>query len=238
LRDEREAKSKQAEKSIKATPILSAFARFFRRDLRYGLASVDATVAFLKRQRIAGLAIVVTVLVLALWKVPQWQTNPARIAPKQFEAEDHARATLAQILGGAFLLAGLYFTWQRLEVAREGQITERFTRAIDQLGAVHDDGKPKLEIRLGGIYALEQNARDSDRYYWPIMEILTAYIRKNSPIPMDSSEKPDYDKAEPIAADIQAVLTVLGRRPRTYLKGENQRLDLDGTNLRGAHGTT
>jgi hypothetical protein len=39
------------------------------------------------------------------------------------------------------LLAGLYFTWRQLaattrsvEVSQEGQITDRFTRAIDQLG--------------------------------------------------------------------------------------------------------
>jgi hypothetical protein len=39
-----------------------------------------------------------------------------------------------QILGGAALLSGLYSTWRTLQVNREGQITERFTRAIDQLG--------------------------------------------------------------------------------------------------------
>ena len=43
-----------------------------------------------------------------------------------------------------------------LEIAQEGQITERFTRAIDQLGANDKDGNPAIEIRLGGIYALEK----------------------------------------------------------------------------------
>lgn len=37
-----------------------------------------------------------------------------------------------------------------LKVAQESQITERFTRAVDQLGS------KELEIRLGGIYALER----------------------------------------------------------------------------------
>src|SRR3954471_10607316 len=42
----------------------------------------------------------------------------------------------------------------------QGQITERFTRAIDQLGATDDKGNKRLEIRLGGIYALERISRD------------------------------------------------------------------------------
>ena len=37
-----------------------------------------------------------------------------------------------------------------------------------------------MEIRLGGIYALERISMESEDYYWPIMEILTAYVRKNS----------------------------------------------------------
>jgi hypothetical protein len=35
-----------------------------------------------------------------------------------------------------------------------------------------------MEIRLGGIYALEGVSQESDEYYWPIMEIFIAYVRK------------------------------------------------------------
>jgi hypothetical protein len=81
----------------------------------------------------------------------------------------------------AFVLAGLYSSVQSLNLSREGQITDRFTKAIDQLGALDGDGKPKLEIRLGGIYALERIARDSERDHGPIMEVLTAYVREHAP---------------------------------------------------------
>ena len=64
---------------------------------------------------------------------------------------------------------------EQLQVAQEGQITERFTRAIEQLGS------DKMEVRLGGIYALERIANDSDKDYWPIMETLTAYVRERAP---------------------------------------------------------
>jgi type II secretory pathway pseudopilin PulG len=70
---------------------------------------------------------------------------------------------------------------ETLRLTEQGQITERFTRAIEQLGATDDRGKKKLEIRLGGIYALERIAWDSpERDYSTVMEVLTAYIRANA----------------------------------------------------------
>ncbi len=175
-------------------------------------------------------------LCFVLWKIPKWQVaSVGQLPPKDvFELRNEARKTLAQILGGILLAAGLYFTYQTLQVnlhtlqvAQEGQITERFTRAIEQLG------NGKLEIRLGGIYALERIARDSARDYAPVMEVLTAYVREN----------PSWKEGQPakrgqhlrLAPDIQAVLTVVGRRPRTYGNGENERLNLSRVDIRGAN---
>jgi hypothetical protein len=39
------------------------------------------------------------------------------------------------------------------ELSRSAQLAERFTRAVDQLGK---SGPEHLDVRLGGIYALEQ----------------------------------------------------------------------------------
>ena len=65
---------------------------------------------------------------------------------------------------------------EELRLTRQGQITERFTRAIDQLGS------EKLEIRIGGIYALEWIDKESPEraYHGTVMEVLTAYVRENS----------------------------------------------------------
>jgi uncharacterized protein YjbI with pentapeptide repeats len=169
--------------------------------------------------------------------------------------------TAAQILGGAFFLFGLYFTWQNLIltqekyradsfIAQEKQTTDLFTKAIEQLGS------DKLEVRLGGIYALERIARDSEKDHWPIMEVLTAYVRENAAWPPETLEEakkkrpwakarfriPSLSKEMNTAdqknvkpdPDIQAILTIIGRRARTFRKGENQRLDLRNTDLRGA----
>ena len=64
------------------------------------------------------------------------------------------------------MLAGLYSSVQTFNLSRDGQITDRFTKAIEQLGATVSgpDGnpKPKLEVRLGAIYALERRRRRSE----------------------------------------------------------------------------
>jgi len=170
-------------------------------------------------------------------------TNKYRTTSIQFIA------TFAQILGGIAIFIGIYFAWGNLTTARESQITERFTRAIDQLG------NPNMEIRLGGIYALERIANESEKDYWPIMEILTAYVRKNSrvssyiekiksnnkPILVDENNFPDVEKIifdsfdpQAISLDIQAILTVIGRRKNSLNNGESNRLHLRITYLEGA----
>ena len=144
---------------------------------------------------------------------------------------------------------------QNIRVAEEGQITERFTKAIDQLAATDKDGNPEIEVRLGGIYALERIARDSERDHWTVMEVLTAYGRKNaawkntqearSEVSDDTNETPS-DAAQPaveipeLPIDIQAILTVLGRRERGEKREQGRNLNLSDTDLRrvmlpGAH---
>jgi hypothetical protein len=165
-----------------------------------------------------------------LWIVPKWQARNLTDLKDYLTLKNAIRQTLAQILGGAFILAGLYFTAETLLTAREGQITERYTKAIDHLG---EHGEGKWAMRLGGIYALERIARDSEKDHWPIMEILTTYVRYNAAWNHLSEEnKSQNDFAPP--PDIQAIMTVLGRRTRTYQQGEDHSLELMLTNLRNA----
>src|SRR5215469_1940725 len=53
-----------------------------------------------------------------------------------------------------------------LGTARGGQIADLYSRAIEQLGS------DKLEVRIGGIYALERVARDSAADHPTVMEVL------------------------------------------------------------------
>lgn len=99
----------------------------------------------------------------------------------------------------------------QLDVLREGQITERYTRAVDQLGS------DKPDVRLGAIYALERVALGSDL---PVTEILSAYVQGHAPWPPQAAEQPPANWGReklPVLAswspDVQAAMVVLGRRP-------------------------
>ncbi len=176
---------------------------------------------------------VLLAVILLIW-FPPWRLSHFEINNATIEAdlENQYRATLAQILGGVAIGITLYYTWRRITIAeeelnnsKEGQITERFTRAVDQLGAIDHLGNPAIEIRLGGIYALERIANESERDYWPIMEILTAYVRKNSNVETSETQ-------EEISFDIQAILTVIGRC--TKFRKKFVYMDLSRTNIKKA----
>ena len=112
-----------------------------------------------------------------LWFFPKWQVSkngPGLTAKDLISAENDTRRTWSQALGyfGGIIL--LFFAWKRIEVSQEGQITDRFTRSIEHLGS--DD----TEVRMGGIYALERIAKDSEKDHLVIVEILTAYIRERA----------------------------------------------------------
>ena len=203
-------------------------------------------------------ALVVVVLSVMLWKIPKRQVAYVNsLDPKErFDRENEARktlattiGTLATTMGGIVLLVGAYSAWRNIKltqesvataqkalmVSEEGQITDRFTKAIEQLGAVDTSGKKKLEVRLGGIYALERIAHESERDHWPIMEVLCTYVRVNAPRKLQKSTQTNQASAQlpPLAADIQAILTVLGRGDQKCER-KDQLLDLSLTDLSGA----
>ena len=200
----------------------------------------------------AAFAAVVVGLLVAVQKVPEWQvkrasvrstavlpeakTTPADIAALQNEM----RKTFVQVVGGVFVVLALYLTYRRTKVTEQGHITDRYTRAIEQLGAtkeVKGETKPNVEVRLGAIYALERIALDSPRDHWTIMEVLTAYVRENAPAPrtIPTDEENREAVAKGPATEIQAILTVLGRRRRDRRRERvGQLLDLGKSDLRGA----
>jgi uncharacterized protein YjbI with pentapeptide repeats len=199
----------------------------------------------------ALVAVVGGLLTLAIWVLPGVLVGPARTGlaeTDRLKALNDARSSLVTVVGGLLLftgaLIGAYFTSRTIHVNRQGQITDRFTRAIDQLG---QHGEDKLDVRLGGIYALERIARESAEDHGPIMEVLTAYLREHARVqpgrtvgPVqpedqeDQADSADADGASRLRADFQAVAAVLGRRPEERRRQEQRPLDLREVDLRNA----
>ena len=150
-----------------------------------------------------------------------------RLQNERLKLRNDVRTTMLQAMGGAFFLVTALLTWRQLQINREGQITERFTRAIDHLGS-----EDKLDLRLGGIYALERIANDSRTERGPIVEILTAYVRGRAIRHDGGAALSEVSPLQVRAPDVQAVMTVLGRRQRT--DGEPGALQLARVDLRKA----
>ena len=168
---------------------------------------------------------------------------------------DSARGRLLTLGAGLLAAGALLFTALNFVLSRRGQVTDRYTKAIEQLGS------DKLDVRIGGIFALERIARDSARDHPTVMEVLTAFIREHSheqwPLPdaEDRARKrrtlPDvgavaiaehsHDASAPpgqeqswTRPDVQAAITVVGRRDQEHDIPGN-RLDLIGASLTGGN---
>jgi hypothetical protein len=136
-------------------------------------------------------------------------------------------------LGG--LLGGAAVAWAALgqariatrrhhaqtEADRQRRVSESFSKAVEQLAS------DKLEARLGGIYTLERISLESEEQYWPVMEILTAFLRERA-----RWEQPDENTSErlrllyqyggnsrfrrlpehKLTTDVAAVVSVITRR--------------------------
>jgi hypothetical protein len=147
---------------------------------------------------LVGIAAVVLVLAI-VWALfvplPDWLAHHdvGSVTGRPLQtARDAARGRLLTLAAGLLALGALIFTalnfnllrqnseraddWQRrtYEQAERGQVTDRYTKAVEQLGS------DKLDVRIGGIYALGRLASDSDIDRPTVRDVLTAFIREHS----------------------------------------------------------
>ncbi len=134
---------------------------------------------------------------------------------------------------------GLIFSYQQYRLSQQaqviteqGQVTDRFTKAVEQLGS-----DKSLDVRLGGIFSLERLARDSKADYPTVMEVLTAYVRGHSPVVRSDDGlvtaatvvRCAGNEISKLPIDIEAVVTVISRRDPTVRLANP--IDLSGTCL-------
>ncbi|MEW2166444.1 pentapeptide repeat-containing protein [Streptomyces sp. NPDC007084] len=188
----------------------------------------------------AGLVILGTVFVVLPGVVVDHDLAGASVAAQdRLTAVNDVRTTLLQVLGGLVVLFGAYATWRQLRVSQdglratqEGYVTDRFSRAVDQLGS------DKLDVRIGGLHALWRIAEQSARDREAIISIQAAYLRTHLAWPPDGPGSPaadvpinDIAPLETRAADAQVALTALGVLCR---QREESWVNLSSTDLRRA----
>ncbi|GLW04237.1 pentapeptide repeat-containing protein [Streptomyces lavendulae] len=170
----------------------------------------------------AGLAVLaalaVVVVVLPGLVVERDLGGAGISAAERLTAVNNVRTTLVQAVGGAVILFGAYATWRQLRVnqeglnaTREGHITDRFSRAVDQLGS------EKTDVRIGGLYALWRIADHSALDREAVISIKAAFLRTHLPWPPHAQDSPAAEASinsvpplETRAPDAQVALTGLG----------------------------
>ena len=197
------------------------------------------------------IAVVVSVMAaLAFWWWwPKWQVSRLALEIRDPKAcadvEDSFRRTVGQLLGGAAVLFGAWLAFLQLsqqQQTAQSQIKEQQQAAQQQQQQSERDflisnqvskgfeqlASDKLAMRLAGIYALEGVMNTSERpeqYRGPVLEMLCAFVREDT-IGKSVAEKP--------AIDIQAALTVIGRRKGQELP-DLAKVNIPGANLSGAN---
>ncbi|MFG2385214.1 pentapeptide repeat-containing protein [Streptomyces avermitilis] len=130
-------------------------------------------------------------------------------------------------------LAVAAFAWMSIKqvnseqnITREGQITDRYNAAVENLGNSSQD------VRLGGIYALQRIMEDSPRDQPTVIDVLSAYVRAHTSKAPSVTADASLDRPDGPANDVAAALSVL--RDRESRNDGSGHVDLSGRDLRGA----
>jgi uncharacterized protein YjbI with pentapeptide repeats len=187
-----------------------------------------------RRSRLAALSVFVLAVVavagvsaLVIRFAPPWLVSTTGLtgAARLDELSRVRIALIVLVIGALAAAVVLYLSRtaarERREEIQERQLTERFMRAVDQLG------HPALDVRLGGIYSLERLARESAENHGPIIEILAAFVREHAPWPPRAAD----GRRRP-GTDVQAAVTILGRR--AVEQDADTQISLSHTALAGA----
>ncbi|MET8078274.1 pentapeptide repeat-containing protein [Streptomyces sp. NPDC005303] len=107
---------------------------------------------------------------------------------------------------------------RQLELSRQGQITDRFNDAVQNMGS------DKLGVRLGAVLALQRIMEDSERDQPATIYVLAGFLRDGSPT---SAKRPAGDYIQ--KADMQAAFEILAKRASN--DDNKVRVDLSRTRL-------
>ena len=145
-------------------------------------------------------------------------------------ARDTARGRVLALGAGLLATGALLFTVRRFALSRDGRVTDRYAKAREQLGC------EKVDVRIGGIHALERIARDSPADHPAVMEMLAAFIRERSREQRPPPDPGGQVRQRSLSPDVRAAITALGRRltERDIGPVDLARADLTGADLGGA----
>jgi hypothetical protein len=185
--------------------------------------------SWLVGHRQAALAVVVALgLIVAVFPLSSGLASKNKIESdtERMKLENDIRATIFQAIAGLAVFAGVFVAWSQSQatnmVSSQEQVAQAYGQAVSELGSSQED------VRIGGMYALEEIFKAGQvpneaptnpiiiRIRPAVFGLLTAYIRTRAPWPAHSPVCDTSASSMPAlsyrAADIQEALNVLGGR--------------------------
>lgn len=109
----------------------------------------------------AAVGLGISVLIFAPSVIVEYDLGLATVsANDRLAAINSIRNTILQVFGGLIVFFGAYVAWRRLALGeaqllavQDVQVTDRYAKAVEQLGNL------SLDVRLGGIYAPGANCQ-------------------------------------------------------------------------------
>ncbi len=126
--------------------------------------------------------------------------------PGLARARDAARGRLLALGAGLLAAGALTFTARNVARSRARRVTGRCATELEQLGSV------ELDVRIGGIGALKNVAREAPADHPAMTEMLAAFIREHSRPQWPPADPGGQARERPLRPDVQAAMTAVGRR--------------------------
>ena len=193
--------------------------------------------------RVVGVfgAIALIASIFMLWKLPKWQVSFSKNLPPEtvLSLENEMRKTLAQIIGGIFLLAGIYSTLKTIQISEIAQLTGRLDKAVEQLSS------EKRQVRIIGVSTIIRLSKESQQYEREARVVFSTHIKEvatrggqeqenNLPgnalstIVSNSAPNVSNKAADKHREEVQIIIDYLGNPI-----GSDDGINLSGTNLEG-----
>jgi hypothetical protein len=161
-------------------------------------------------------------------------------------------ASLAALTAVASAIVALPFTVlktiynrRQTHVAEQSHLTDQINKAVENLGATRQVGdrlEPNIEVRIGGLLALERLAQTHPAEHIRTIDIICAYFVENSQsfvkshVDLDENGVPTAKFPIEARQDLKTVLRILSVRTPDQISMEKERphqIDLRELDLRG-----
>jgi hypothetical protein len=184
---------------------------------------------------VVGVAVLAGVVSVVFTPIGRWMASwvsgqdwalmdiPARSA-----VVGQLRLATVQVAAATGAGAALIYTARTYQLARRGQVTDRFTKALERLSS------DKTYVRIGGILALEQIVHDAPDQGGQASRVLNVFLRHYAPTSKEPGALAGAGLPDKPAEEVQEALRALTRRLPERAASARPQIDLSGCHLAGA----